>query len=92
MAISPAHRPDLDSRIGLKGRERKVVTIEHALPLLEERMAHNRPDQTAIETSLDLYIINGSHLRERLAPRSDDGQPLSLSLQQALYDERGLPE
>ena len=27
-----------------------------------------------------------------LAPRSDDGPPLSLSLQQALYDERGLPE
>ena len=100
MAFNLAHRPDLDSRVekladrlGLTGRGRKTATIEQAITLLEERAAHDRPNQAAIETSLDRYIINGSNLRERLAlPRSDDGPPLSLSLQQALYDERGLPE
>ena len=99
MAFNLAHRPDLDSRVGkladrlgLTGRGRKTATIEQAVTLLEERAAHDRPNQAAIETSLDRYIVNGSNLRERLVPRSDDGPPLSLSLQQALYDERGLPE
>ena len=99
MAFNLARRPDLDSRVekladrlGLTGRGRKSATIERAITLLEERAAHDRPNQAAIETSLDRYIVNGSNLRERLAPRSDDGPPLSLSLQQALYDERGLPE
>ena len=98
MAINLAHRPDLDSRVeklagrlGLTGRGRKTATIERALVLLEERVADDRPDRTAIETSLDRYIINGTYLRERLAPRGDDGSPLSLSLQQALYGERRLP-
>ena len=99
MAFNLAHRPDLDSRVeklagrlGLTGRGRKTETIEQALDLLEERVAQDRPDRTAIETSLDRYIINGSDLCKRLAPRGDDsGPPLSLSLQQALYDERGLP-
>lgn len=99
MAFNLAHRPDLDSRVdkladrlGLTGRGRKTATIERAITLLEERAVHDRPNQAAIETSLDRYIANGSNLRGRLAPRSDDGPPLSLSLQQALYDERGLPE
>ena len=98
MAINLAHRPDLDSRVekladrlGLKGRGRKTATIERALALLEERVAHDRPDRTAIEAALDRYIADGSRLRERLTDRSGDGPPLSLSLQQALYDERGLP-
>ena len=98
MAINLAHIPDLDSRVeklagrlGLKGSRRKTATIERALALLEERVAHDRPNRTAIEASLDRYILNGSNLRERLAPRSDEGPPLSLSLQKALYDKRGLP-
>ena len=98
MAINLAHRPDLDSRVekladrlGLKGRGRKTATIERALALLEERVAHDRPDRMAIEAALDRYIADGSRLRERLAGRSGDGPPLSLSLRQALYDERGLP-
>ena len=97
MAFNLAHRPDLDSRVekladrlGLTGRGRKTATIERAITLLEERAAHDRSDQAAIETSLDRYIVNGSNLRERLVPGSDDGP--SLSLQQVLYDERGLPE
>lgn len=99
MAFNLAHRPDLDSRVekladrfGLMGRGRKTATIERALTLLEGRAAHDRLDQTAIEKSLDRYILNGSNLRERVASLSDDGPPLSLSLQQALYNERGLPE
>lgn len=99
MATNLAHRPDLDSRVeklaerlGLKGRGRKTATIERALALLEERVAHDRPDRAAIKASLDRYIFEGSRLRKRLADRSDGGPPLSLSLQQALYDERGLPE
>ena len=98
MAINIAHRPDLDSRVekladrlGLKGRGRKTATIERALALLEERVAYDRPDRMAIEASLDRYIADGSRLRERLTDRSSDGPSLSLSLQQALYDERGLP-
>ena len=99
MAFNLAQRPDLDSRVekladrlGLTGLGRKTATIERAIALLEERAAQDLPNQAAIEMSLDRYIVNGSNLRERLVPRSDDGLPLSLSLQQALYDERGLPE
>ena len=98
-AFNLAYRSDLDSRVeklacrlGLTGRGRKTATIERALALLEERAAHDRPGRTAIETSLDRYLISGSSLRERLVPRGDDGPPLPLSLQQALHDERGLPE
>ena len=102
MPINLAHRPDLACRVekladrlGLAGRGRKTASIERAITLLEERAAHDRPNQSAIETSLDRYIINGSSLRERLAPALHvalDGPLTSLSLQQALYDERGLPE
>ena len=98
MAINLAHRPDLDSRVekladrlGLKGRGRKTATIERALALLEECVAHDRPDRVAIESALDRHIAEGVRLRERLAGQSGEGPPLSLSLQQALYDERGLP-
>ena len=94
MAINLAHRPDLDSRVeqladrlGLKGRGRKTATIERALTLLEKHVAHDRPERAAI----DRYIAEGRRLRERLAGRSGSGPPLSLSLQQVLYDERGLP-
>ena len=95
MAINLAHRPDLDSRVerlaerlGLKGRGRKTATIERALTLLEKHVAQ---DRAAIAAALDRYIAEGPRLRERLAGRSGGGPPLSLSLQQALYDERGLP-
>ena len=99
MAINLAHRPDLErqverlaDRLGLTGHGRNTATIELALTLLEERVGHDRTDGTAVKTSLDRYIINGSNLHELVATRSDDSPPLSLSLQQALYDERGLPK
>ena len=98
MAINLAHRPDLDSRVerladrlGLKGRGRKTATIERALALLEKHVAQDRPDRAAITAALDRYIAEGPRLRERLAGRNGGDPPLSLSLQQALYDERGLP-
>ena len=49
------------------------------------------PDRTAIKSALDHYIAEGPRLRERLAVQSGEEPPLSLSLQRALYDERGLP-
>lgn len=49
------------------------------------------PDRAAIKSALDRYIAEGPRLRGRLAGRSGEEPPLSLSLQRALYDERGLP-
>ena len=99
MAINLAHRPDLDDRVeqladrlGLKGRGRKTATIERALTLLEKHVAQDRPDRAAIEAALDRYIAEGPRLRERPAGRNGGGPPLSLSLQQMLYDEHGLPD
>ena len=54
-------------------------------------VVHDRPNRTATKTALDRYIAKGSRLREHLAEQNDNSLPLSLSLQQALYDERGLP-
>ena len=54
-------------------------------------VVHDRPDRAAIKTALDRYIAKGSRLRKRLTGQNDGSLPLSLSLQQALYDERGLP-
>ncbi len=48
--------------------------------------------RAAIRASLERYASDGLRLRKRLAgldPR--DGRPLSQVLQDALYDERGLP-
>ena len=101
MAINLSHRPDLDRRVegladrlGLKGHGRKTATIERALAALEERVARDRPEQAVIEASLDRYIGAGRRLRKRLAERGGGrcSPPLSLSLQQTLYNENGLPE
>lgn len=101
MAINLTHRPDLDDRVErlaerleLKGRGRKTATIERALTALEARLDSDRPGRAAIEASIDRYIEAGVCLRERLSGQdvADDAPPLSLSLQQSLYDERGRPE
>lgn len=99
MAINIVHRRDLDERVeqlaarlDLRGRGRKVAVIERALSALEERVARDRPSRAAIRASLEQYARDGLRLRTRLAgldPR--DGRPLSQVLQDALYDERGLP-
>ena len=100
MAINLVHRPDLDdrveslaSRLGLKGRERKAGIIERALTALEEQQRVAHPDPAAIAASLQRYIEKGARLRARLTGKHspDQGQPLSALLQQALYDEQGLP-
>ena len=101
MAINLVHRPDLDdrvenlvSRLGLKGRGRKTAIIELALTALEEQERVAHPDPSAIAASLQRYIDKGACLRARLTENDspDQSQPLSALLQQALYDERGLPK
>ena len=100
MAINLVHRKDLDDRVerlaaclGLRGRGRKTAVIERALSVLEERVAHSYPDRATIEAALDRYLQAGARLRERVETRSADRPqaPLSLALQEALYDNHGLP-
>ena len=99
MAINIAHRRDLDARVerladrlALHGRGRKTAVIERALDALEERVERSRPDRAAILAALERYAVTGARSRERLAdPEAADSRPPSLLLQDALYDERGLP-
>ena len=52
-----------------------------------------RPECESIGEALNRYIDAGPGLRRRLAGREDAGdRPLSLVLQERLYDERGLPD
>ena len=99
MAINLAHRPDLDNRVealakhlGLKGRGRKTAIIERALAALEERVAHDRPDRTAVKARFDRYIAGCPALRARLADQDVVHLSLSLSLPLGLYDAHGFPE
>ena len=99
MAINIAHRRDLDARVerlagrlALHGRGRKTAVIERALDALETQVERSRPDRAAILASLERYAAAGTRLRERqIDAEAADRRPLSLRLQDALYDERGLP-
>ena len=99
MAINIAHRPDLDDRVerlagrlALRGRGRKVAVIERALEALETQVARSRPDRAAILASLEGYSEAGTRLRKRpIDPETANPRPASLRLQDALYDEHGLP-
>ena len=99
MAINIAHRRDLDARVerlaarlALHGRGRKTAVIERALDALERQVERSRPDRAAILASLERYAAAGTRLRERpIDAEAADRRPLSLRLQDALYDERGLP-
>ncbi len=53
-----------------------------------------RPESASIGEALDRYIDAGPGLRRRIAEREGAGndRPLSLTLQDRLYDERGLPD
>ena len=62
-----------------------------------ERFTVALPDGTvswSIGAALDRYIAAGRDLRRHMAELedADTGQPLSMSLQDMLYDERGLPD
>ena len=100
MAINLAHRPDLERRVeeladrfGLRGRGRKTAIIERGLALLEESAAQDDREQLTIKASIDRFINAGVRLRTSLAKDfPNESVPLSASLQQALYGERGLPE
>ena len=61
-----------------------------------ERFTVALPDRTtrrSIGAALDRYIAAGPGLCRRLAELEDAGagRPLSMSLQDELYDKRGLP-
>lgn len=99
MAINIAHRPDLDRQVerlagflGLAGRGRKIRVIEAALDALEESVVRTRPDRAAIRAGLQKFAENAPRLRAQLSGgAAEDGRPLSLTLQEELYDDRGLP-
>lgn len=101
MAINLTHRPDLEIRIEvlaeqlkLKGRGRKSATIERALDALEEKLEAERPSQEYIRTSLDDFSEGGDRLREQIYLQQPKfrGKPLSMALQDEIYDEYGLPK
>ncbi len=99
MAINLTHRPDLEERIerlasrfGMNGRGRKTAIIERALSALEEEMPRMSPEE--IVESLEAFGRDAARVTEELAgdPDLDHAKPLSQTLQDALYDEQGLPK
>lgn len=101
MTVDTNLTPDLDDRVeklaarlGLAGEGRKAAVIEQALTALEERVVPPHAGSEGVAADIDRYIEDGVRLRERLRGKygSDDDRPLSLLLQQELYDERGIPK
>ena len=98
MAINLTHRADLDERVerlaaqmGFNGRGRKTAVIEKALAALEARVSPMDPE--SILASLKQFEGHGALIAAELAGdrEPDRAKPLSLTLQDALYDEHGLP-
>ena len=102
MAINIAHRPDLDERVeylakvlhgGARGS--KVKVIESAIEALEEKRGVRKCSPEEIRAALTKLAERGPELRaEALAadPTLDPDRPLSETLFEKLYDERGLPK
>ena len=68
------------------------MAIKRALDAVEAQVERSRPDRAAIFASLERYAASGAHLRVRPAdPETADPGLSSLVLQDALYDDRGLP-
>ena len=68
------------------------MAIKRVLDAVEAQVERSRPDRAAILASLERYAAAEAHLRERpVDPEAADPRPLSLVLQDALYDEHGLP-
>ncbi|MCY4199955.1 MAG: hypothetical protein OXF31_09125 [Gammaproteobacteria bacterium] len=100
MAINIAHRSDLDARVealavrlGLSGKGRKTRIIERALCALESEVEAQRPSKEEMEEEFRRIEEVSADLRKGLLEMYPDHDPnnLSLSLQEELYDERGLP-
>ena len=101
MAINLTHRPDLEAKIELlaqqlkfKGRGRKTNTIERALDALEEKLKIERPSPSYIRNSLGCLSEGGERFQAwvyRDRPYLE-GKPISVALQDELYDEQGLPK
>ena len=99
MAINITHRPDLDEQVellaaqlGLSGHGRKTAVIEKALNVLEDKVGRF-PSRSEIRTSLDRILENGQRLRLEILKQDPTlREPLSLTLQDELYDEWGIPK
>ena len=82
----------LAAQMGFNGRGRKTAVIEKALAALEDRVSLMDPE--SILASLKQFEGHGALIAAELArgdPELDRGKPLSVTLQEALYDEHGLP-
>ncbi len=101
MAINLTHRPDLEIRIEkladrlkLIGRGSKTATIERALDALEQKLESERPSPEYIRESLMKYAADGDKIQKQIYRKNPRlrGRPLSLALQDELYDKHGLPK
>ena len=101
MAINIAHRSDLDARVealalrlGFIGKGRKTRIIERALCALEAEVEGQRPSREDMDAAFKRIEEVSTSLREGLLAMYADQDPdnLSISLQEELYDERGLPK
>lgn len=100
MAINIAHRNDLDARVealalrlGLNGKGRKTRIIERALSALEAEVENKQPSQEEIEAEFRRIREESKDFRRRMieAYPGHDPENLSLTCQDELYDDRGLP-
>ncbi len=101
MAINIAHRSDLDARVealalrlGLNGKGRKTRIIERALCALEAEVGTQQSSKEEMEEAFRHIREVSADLRKGLLKMYPDHDPdnLSLSLQEELYDEWGLPK
>ena len=102
MAINIAHRPDLDERVeylakvihgGCRGS--KVRVIESAIEALEEKKGVRKCSPEEIRAAFRKISERGPELRAAMLaadPTLDPNRPLSETLFEQLYDERGLPK
>ena len=82
------------ARLVERTRRRDGGSGESAPSVGEEPCGASRPGCESIGEALGRYVAAGPALSRRLAERKDAGsdRPLSLILQDDLYDKRGLPD
>lgn len=99
MAINLTHRADLEaridrlaSRLGINGRGHKTAVIEKALGALEAQTSLMSAEE--ISRALEKFGRHADLIAAELAddPGLDPNKPLSQTLQDVLYDGRGLPK
>ena len=101
MAINIAHRPDLDRRVevlalrlGLRGRGRKTRVIERALESLETRSSAIKTTPEEIDAFFKELSESTREMRKRFTAEFPGMsiETISRTLQDELYDKRGLPK